>query len=179
VIGRVATPTGRVLTVRAKHLDYAEFFARTDGSEPSLALPHDGGWANIEGSAALRTLGQLIAGANRRGATAAQVREAVDDVEDAGDAATYLARTATRGGWRGTRVMSLVNEMRGLGALRLSPHERLALEMALNEESEYRALQGELADLEQAWRDAEQIAEIADNLLLPESVSDWLGRPRE
>jgi hypothetical protein len=179
VIGRVATPTGRVLTVRAKHLDYAEFFARTDGSEPSLALPHDGGWANIEGSAALRTLGQLIAGANRRGATAAQVREAVDDVEDAGDAATYLARTATRGGWRGTRVMSLLNEMRGLGALRLSPHERLALEMALNEESEYRALQGELADLEQAWRDAEQIAEIADNLLLPESVSDWLGRPRE
>jgi hypothetical protein len=74
--------------------------------------------------------------------------------------------------------MSLVNEMRGLGALRLSASERLALEMALNEESEYRALQGELAQLEQAWRDAEQIAAIADNLLLPESVEDFLKRPR-
>ena len=98
------------------------------------------------------------------------------DVEDAGDAAMYLARTATRGGWRGTRVMSLRNEMRGLGALRLAPSERLELEMALNEESEYRALEGELAELEQAWKDAEQIAQIADDLLLPESVNEWLGR---
>jgi hypothetical protein len=177
VVGRVVTPERRVLTVRVKHLDYAELFARADGTDPSLELPHDGGWAHVEGGAALRTLAQLIAAANRRGATATQVRDAVRDVDDAGDAATYLARVATRGGWRGTRVMSLLNEMRGLGALRLSPSERLALEMALNEESEYRALEGELAELEQAWRDAEQIAEIADDLLLPESVSEWLGRP--
>jgi hypothetical protein len=178
VIGRVVGPKRRVLTVRAKHLEYAELRVRRDGSEPSLTLPHDGGWSDIEGAASLRTLGQLMAGANRLGATTAQVREAVRDVDDAGDAATYLARTSTKGGWRSTRIMSLLNEMRGLGALRLSASERLALEMALNEESEYRALQGELAQLEAAWRDAEQIAAIADNLLLPESVEEFLGRPR-
>jgi hypothetical protein len=170
VIGRVVTPTKRVLTVRAKHLDYAELHARRDGSEPELDLPHDGGWAHIDGGAALRVLSQLIAGANRLGATDAQVREAVRDVDDAGDAATYLARASTKGDWRFTRVMSLLNEMRGLGALRLSPAERLALEMALNEESERRALEGELAQLEQAWRDAEEIAAIADSLL-PEAIS--------
>jgi hypothetical protein len=178
VIGRVVGPNKRVLTVRAKHLDYAELRARSDGADPSLTLPHDGGWTDIEGAAALRTLAQLMAGANRLGATAGQVRDAVQDVEDAGDAATYLARTSTKGGWRSTRIMSLLNEYRGLGALRLSASERLALEMALNEESEYRALEGELAQLEQAWRDAEQIAAIADNLLLPESVGDFLGRQR-
>jgi hypothetical protein len=117
-----------------------------------------------------------MAGANRFGATTAQVRDAVEDVEDVGDAAGYLARASTKGGWRGTRVMSLLNEMRGLRALRLSASERLALEMALNEESERRALGGELAQLEQAWRDAEQIAAIADDLLLPESVDRILGR---
>jgi hypothetical protein len=175
---RVPSPTQRVLTVRAKHLDYAELRVRRDGSDPSLTLPHDGGWTDIEGAAALRTLSQLMAGANRLGATAAQVRNAVQDVEDAGDAPSYLARTSTKGGWRSTRIMSLLNEYRGLGALRLSASERLALEMALNEESERRALQGELAQLEQAWRDAEQIAGIADNLLLPESVDDFFGRSR-
>ncbi|MFN2566504.1 MAG: hypothetical protein ABR499_16020, partial [Gemmatimonadaceae bacterium] len=169
-------PRKRVLTVRAKHLDYAELRARADGSDPSLTLPHDGGWTDIEGGAALRTLAQLMASANRLGATNAQVRDAVQDVEDAGDAATYLARTSNKGGWRSTRIMSLLNEYRGLGALRLSASERLALEMALNEESEHRALEGELAQLEQAWRDAEQIAAIADDLLLPESVDRFLGR---
>src|ERR687886_2167147 len=173
VIGRVVTPTKRVVTVRAKHLDYAELHAR-HGSEPALDLPHDGGWTHIDGGAALRVLSQLIAGANRLGATDAQVREAVRDVDDAGDAATYLARASTKGDWRFTRVMSLLNEMRGLGALRLSASERLALEMALNEESEYRALEGELAQLEQAWRDAEEIAAIADSLL-PEAISSRLS----
>lgn len=41
---------------------------------------------------------------------------------------------------------------------------RLALEMALHEESERRALQGELASLEAAWKEAEEIARIADAL---------------
>ncbi len=108
----------------------------------------------LAGAVTGATIGLVMAGANRLGATDAQVRDAVRDVEDAGDAATYLARTSTKGGWRRTRIMSLLNEMRGLGALHLSASERLALEMALNEESEYRALEGELAQLEQAWRDA-------------------------
>jgi hypothetical protein len=42
--------------------------------------------------------------------------------------------------------------------------DRLALEMAATEETERKALQGELALLETAWREAEEIAEIADNL---------------
>ena len=60
----------------------------------------------------------------------------------------------------------------------LTPEFRLSLEMALHEEQERRALDGELAQLEQAWRDAEEIARIADELLLPEAVSDWLARQR-
>jgi hypothetical protein len=44
------------------------------------------------------------------------------------------------------------------------PRVALALEMALHEETERRALDGELAMLEGMWRQAEQIAAIADRL---------------
>ena len=43
--------------------------------------------------------------------------------------------------------------------------DRLALEMAAHEDAERRALDGELAELEAAWREAEEIAAIADALL--------------
>lgn len=48
---------------------------------------------------------------------------------------------------------------------RLPLVDRLALEMAANEDTERRALEGELAHLEREWRSAEEIAAIADGLL--------------
>ena len=79
-------------------------------------------------------------------------------IEDAGDASGFLTEASTRNGWRGGKVFSLLNHYRGLGAMKLSPTERLALEMSVHEETERRAMEGELAVLEAAWRDAEQIA---------------------
>jgi hypothetical protein len=59
--------------------------------------------------------------------------------------------------------------------------DRLALEMAANEDTERRALEGELAELEAAWRDAEEIAAIADTLLderaSPDSARGFRGLP--
>jgi hypothetical protein len=50
--------------------------------------------------------------------------------------------------------------------------------MAAHEESERRALEGELAELERAWQEAEEIAAIADGLLLPEGTGDRLAALR-
>lgn len=44
----------------------------------------------------------------------------------------------------------------------------LALEMASHEDVERRSMEGELALLERAWREAEEIASISDSLLLRE-----------
>lgn len=45
---------------------------------------------------------------------------------------------------------------------RLPAADRLALEMAANEDAERRAVEGELDALREAWREAEEIAAIAD-----------------
>ncbi|HEY9517692.1 MAG TPA: hypothetical protein VIQ98_00440 [Gemmatimonadales bacterium] len=49
---------------------------------------------------------------------------------------------------------------------RLPLVDRLALEMAANEDAERRALEGELASLQAAWRGAEEIAAISDGMFL-------------
>lgn len=93
-------------------------------------------------------------------------------------------RTAVRliAGWRGPEhvfvtVASHLHEWAAkqnfgdTGAPRFLPQPvRLALEMSAHEEQEQRALEGELVELEREWRDAEEIAAIADNLLLPGSI---------
>jgi hypothetical protein len=75
---------------------------------------------------------------------------------EAGSAEAYLRRTAAEG-----RSLSKRADM---PKHHLLPEGALALEMALHEEQERRAMEGELALLESAWRDAEAIAEIADRL---------------
>jgi hypothetical protein len=55
---------------------------------------------------------------------------------------------------------------------------RLALEMAAHEDTERRALEGELYLLEEAWQQAEEIAAIADDMFLPQSVDAELARLR-
>ena len=54
--------------------------------------------------------------------------------------------------------------------------DRLALEMAAHEDVERRAMCGELAQLEVAWREAEEIAEIADSMFDDEELEIFKQR---
>lgn len=149
--------------VRARQMSGSSLEVGRDGSA-TLHVVHDGGIARYDGTAALQTMSVLVASSNRLGASDAQVRTAVSRIERrGGDAAGYLASVSHLGAARG-RVFSMLNSYRQLGALRLDPAERLALEMAMHEETERRALEGELALLATAWKDAEEIAAIADEL---------------
>jgi hypothetical protein len=58
----------------------------------------------------------------------------------------------------------------------LNPIDALTLEMVLHEESERAALEGELTALETAWREAEEIAAIADSL--PYNLSERIDALR-
>ena len=50
--------------------------------------------------------------------------------------------------------------------------------MAAHEESERLALEGELSVLEAAWKDAEEIAAIADDLFLPPEIEERIRKGR-
>ncbi|HKN65433.1 MAG TPA: hypothetical protein VJW73_04110, partial [Gemmatimonadaceae bacterium] len=56
---------------------------------------------------------------------------------------------------------------------RLPAVDRLALEMASNEDIERRALEGELTSLAEAWREAEEIARISDELFADEVFDEF------
>jgi hypothetical protein len=172
---RVATqiPVGRrVLTVRFKHLRDAQFEGRGEGELPGLRVAHDFGEQSFEGEQALRTAGKLLTRANWRGGTPREVDAAVQRIDRAGDAARLLTSTAMLAErLRGRRLMA---GWRDVEMLNVSYGERLALEMAVHEESERRAFEGELRSLETAWREAEEIAAIADGLLTPQSVKTRL-----
>ncbi|HYC50285.1 MAG TPA: hypothetical protein VEB19_04160 [Gemmatimonadaceae bacterium] len=160
-----ATARPRVYTVRAKHTHAIQLDVRgRDPASVSLAVPHETGWAQFEGIEAMQAASVILAGANRFGAGAAQVQDAVNRVEELGDSANFLRAASSLGGARSSRLTSLLNVWRRLGTMHLSSTECLALEMSLHEESERRVLEGELALLEAAWRDAEQIAAVADRL---------------
>jgi hypothetical protein len=175
VIARLDTPGGQV---KIKRLDLARVrLATAPGSPWGLYVPHPDGhmpvlrktWEDvldehlITGEAAESAVRQLLPAVNRFGGSAKRVREAVSLLE-AADPSTYIARVAAeRSAWSQDAVLS-----------RIPYSVRLALEMASHEEIERRALEGELSLLEQAWREAEEIAGISDNLFLPESFTERL-----
>jgi hypothetical protein len=137
----------------------------------------------LAGDEALRVAGRLLPHLNRTGGDAPTVADAVRVLEDAGTADRCFATAAARPGTE-TKIGSLWDvggrrrvEPGTLGAL--APTVRLALEMAAHEESERRALEGELVELEQAWREAEEIAAIADDLLLPVATDERLDTLRD
>ena len=53
---------------------------------------------------------------------------------------------------------------------------RLALEMAVTEELERRALASEALSHEDKSREAEEVAAIADNMFIPAAITDWIQR---
>lgn len=125
------------------------------------------GRVQLYGTEALPLLREYLPRINRRGASGARVQDAVQLLDQAGAVEDFPRWAA---GMR--REWSAKANWGDMGDLNYIPAPaRLALEMALHEDSERRALEGELHLLEEAWRDAEEIAHIADNLLTPASIS--------
>src|SRR5690606_1020933 len=112
---------------------------------------------------------------NAAGARPSVVQDAVTTLERAGGPEAFLEDLLRRPpvASRGRRQLLEPGTLK-LG--RLPTPSRLALEMALHEEQERRALEGELKALELAWQEAEEVAAIADDLLLPDRVLRMLGR---
>lgn len=122
----------------------------------------------LTGSQARWTLGRLLTVCNRLGASSSCIQEAVGELEQAAGLSHYCSIAEQRARARGRGFQNTWN---------LPPAVRLALEMAVHEESERIALEeGQLADLQLQWQEAEEIAAIADNLLIPPEIEAALRR---
>lgn len=132
-----------------------------------LNVLHREGRSVLTGADAKRVLGNLLVAVNEGGGSNDTVTTAVKRLADAGSADAFIRQhiRSGRGVFSGSRKQG-------------APSQHLALEMALHEDTERAALEGDLAALERAWEEAEQIAAIADNLLLPDWIQQRLPKAR-
>ena len=203
VILRLRDEFGEPIRVQRKHLYTSRLVPGADASGWDLRVDHIPGWDKwartkkrknrrhtmiVHGSEAISLAGQLMAHANRRGGGRKAVRTAVARIEDAGHPEAFLpqaADLALRDFSRSRKSKLSAKKLEGLqspipGTLAgLKVDVRLAIEMATHEQAEREALEGELKELEARWREAEEIARIADNLFVPESVDSFIADERE
>lgn len=132
------------------------------------------GNVTISGQPAVTAARQLLPLINARGARASTVNEAVS-------LASLWNSTESAFEWSLNRSRELTStQLFGdPGSLyHLPAPVRLGLEMSLNEQAEQRALEGELAQLELEWKNAEEIASIADGMFVTGRVDRLLSQMR-
>jgi hypothetical protein len=166
IVARVALPGGHRLTIRRNQVEKVKLRPPAEGESWGLALPRGAALVTITGEDALRAAGQVLPAVNWGGATADQIARATQLLEGAGSVNELFEWTAR-------------NRLTPLEVSKIDTPVRLALEMASHEESERRALEGELHLLEAAWREAEEIAAIADDMFLPAEVGEFIDKHRK
>ncbi|WP_373060406.1 hypothetical protein [Gemmatimonas sp.] len=130
------------------------------------------GRVQLHGADAVPLLRRLMPLINRGGARRTVITDGVALIEQAGGPERFGKWAA--GMRREWAARSTFGDTGDLSAIPVAA--RLAFEMAINEDAERVALEGERALLERAWAEAEGIAQIADALLLPESVTEQFDR---
>jgi hypothetical protein len=133
------------------------------------------GRLQLRGRDTTALLRRLLPRINRGGASRARLQESVAMIEQAGGSERFGEWAATqRRAWGARQAMGDTGDLQHIPA-----PARLAFEMAVHEDSERRAMHGELAALEAEWRAADEIARIADDLLPNPSVQQRLDRLRD
>jgi len=163
IITKVRDTSDKLLVVRRADAIHSRL---VPGGQPSdwnlqLKLGANGrrGKPLLTGDEARRVAARVIPHINRYGSRPEQTAAAARRIETAGNAEHYLAWAARhRWTWRDA-----------------STEIWLGIEMAINEENERRALEDELSLLEEAWKEAEEIASISDRLALPSDVEAKLS----
>lgn len=186
-IGLITLPDGARVKLQRRHARMSALEQTHDGTL-RLRLESVEGTHLLHGDDAVRAAQRLMPVVNRFGGTRAQVQEAVQLLDARGTPEEVVFFIQQAHGWRPGQPRWRPRDKSWMepdkiadhpGTLHhLTPTRRLALEMALHEEQERHALEGELAALETAWREAEEIAAIADTLVTPGFVEERLGALR-
>lgn len=179
---RLKLPDGTVTRVRTRALPWVVLVPADDelGWALQIGKARDPGRFRsgreelvLRGEDARRAATVLAPAVNSAGGNREKVRRAVRALEEAGHPSEFLRSVPAM------KDQIKIWGRRGPSLAGLPVESRLAVEMALHEEQEMRALQGELWRLERAWQDAEEIAAISDNLLVPSDTAARIDALRD
>jgi hypothetical protein len=155
---RVVLPDGQVSNVR--HLAPVTMTLEAgSGDGWSLRLGRGRQSMVAEEGPAARTLRGVLAYHNAAGIRPAEIADAVALCNRGPDARTFIARVARAAAQ--TKLTPLTS---------YPSQALLALEMALHDASERRAMEGELDALAAEWELAEEVAQVADDMFLPDAI---------
>jgi hypothetical protein len=182
-LAKLPTDDGKVVKLKKPDLDKLRLVQPAqEGDFWGLEFKKGKTMHQFQGERAREVASLLVPRINRSGAAPYEVQDAVKRIEESGHPEAFLEdlkRVAEEPGSKKKAAWNARTIEQSAGLVhKLPTPTRLALEMALHEEHERRALEGELAGLKAAWRQAEEIAEIADNLLLPEGAEEFLETHR-
>jgi len=169
---KLRTTDGRVLKLNSHDLLGTRLRSADDAVGFRLEVRKGRKKSWFEGEEARRHASVLLPKVNRMGGAERVVQGAVSEIAHHGHPERFLEDVVAGDRFTDRKgVPGYVNKM--------PKPTQLALEMALHEEEERRALEGELWRLERAWEEAEEIAGISDSLLLPEGAEDFLEEHRD
>lgn len=155
-----------LIVTREKLKDVHLLVSPDDPSHWNLSVSHSAGWDHLRGRPAVRAAGTLLRWINFRGGSRSDVDLAVRYLMAFREPADVLADTGKTLKVEGGRLAGLALP------------RRLALEMLANEEPERLAFEGDLQQLEEDWREAEEVAAIADDMFVPSGVRQFIQRIR-
>ena len=168
---KLRTDDGRVLKLKRIDLLGTRLRPLDEGDGYKLQVRRGKKKEWFAGDEAERMVGQILPKMNAMGGKERTVQDAVATIEHHGHPDRFLADVVTGDRFTDKKgVPGYINKM--------PEPTKLALEMALHEEQERRALEGELWRLERAWEEAEEIAAISDDLLLPTGAGEFIERHR-
>jgi hypothetical protein len=168
-------------TIEKVHAGQVDFLNPSGESTLGLRVRRKKAVVALYGKDARRVASKIVPLVNQGGAKLPAVRDAVSMMADVGGPEAFLQETWGKGrpkpgssiGWTRTQDYKAAP----VGAL--APVASIALEMALHEEQERKALEGELVELRAAWRNAEEMAQISDGLLIPDEIEEKVTSLRD
>lgn len=162
-LATVQGPDGESLPLTLSHIRETGLHGSLDDRTWHLTIPSDPVEPTVRpirltGDDAITALQHILPHVNVGGGSTRTVQEAVERLEQVPDPAEqiWLMATSPTVPWYGGDNHTLRDQPAA---------NRLALEMLLREAHEERSMRGELWRLEREWRQAEELAHIADNLL--------------
>lgn len=172
-------PDGSVRRVHPRRIDFLN-----PGEVDGLGLRVRLGKKNhviFQGDGARQVASKTFPVINQTGARLKTIEEAVTLLADVGGPEAFLKETWGKARPRpGSSIRWVMSrDRKGAMLSALNPLSRIAIEMALHQEQEQRAMEGELDALLAAWKSAEELAKISDDLLVPRSVEEKLAAMKE